>query len=502
MKVSELFGRAGLNYSPEVGDIEVANIVTDSKQVTEGSLFLCIKGLHTDGHGFVKDAINAGAKVIVTEQVREACVGGAAAQIVLKNTRRAAALLYNAWYGNPTEKLKIIGVTGTNGKTSVCTLLSELFEAAGYRCGIIGTVCCKSADGRALSRSQKKGLANMTTPDPESLYAMLAQMAADSVEIVLMEATSHALALHKVDAIRFDTAVFTNLSRDHLDFHGEMDAYFEAKKRLFSMCRQAVINDDDSFGRQLLNEISCPAVTYSMAEGDYCALILERRGLGGFRIRIRTPKEAFETDLPLVGEFFIKNALAAAAVALEYGVSSETVCACLRQTRGVCGRMERLTLEPPPNFTVLIDYAHTPDALENLLKSVRACRGEGERIVLLFGCGGERDRGKRKEMAIIASRLADRIILTADNSRGEDPEQIFSDVLKGIDKEKEYVVIKDRQEAIAYAIESAREGDAILLAGKGHETYEINGSGRHAFDEREIVRTVWSRLWRERNGTK
>ena len=502
MKLSELFGKAELDYSPELGEIELSNIVTDSKKVTEGSLLLCIKGLHTDGHEFVKEAIQSGAKVIVTEQVREACVGGAAAQIVLKNTRKAAALLYNAWYGNPTKKLKIIGVTGTNGKTSVCTLLREIFEAAGYRCGIIGTVCCSSADGRDLSRSSKEGLANMTTPDPDALYAMLAEMAADGVEVVFMEVSSHSLALHKVDAIWFDTAVFTNLTRDHLDFHGEMEAYFEAKKRLFSMCRQAVVCVDDPFGRRLINEISCPAVTCSTAEGDYCALILEQKGLEGFRIQIEDLQTAFKMDLPLVGEFSVKNALCAVAVAREYGVPWDVIGDALQRTKGVRGRMERVALTPPSWFGVLIDYAHTPDALENLLRSVRAFRRTGEKIILVFGCGGERDRGKRKEMAILASRLADRIVVTSDNSRGEDPEQIFSDILKGIDKEKDYIVIRDRKDAIAYAMETARRGDVILLAGKGHETYEINGSGRHALDEREIVRTVWERLWRQQNETR
>ncbi|MBQ8331543.1 MAG: UDP-N-acetylmuramoyl-L-alanyl-D-glutamate--2,6-diaminopimelate ligase [Clostridia bacterium] len=496
MKVSELFGRAEMEYPPELGDIEITEIVTDSRQVKDGCLFLCIRGLHTDGHEYVEDAIKAGAKVIVAEQVRDACVGGAAARIVRKNTRKSAALLYNAWYGNPTEKLTIIGVTGTNGKTSVCSMLFELFRAAGYRCGIIGTVCCRSADGRSLSHSKNGGLANMTTPDPEELYAMLAEMAADGVQFVFMEVTSHALALHKVDAIRFDTAIFTNLTRDHLDFHGEMEEYYQAKKRLFSLCRQALIHLADETGKRLLRELDCPVLTYSVGEGDYCALIRKRKGMEGFRLLITSPEESFETDLPLVGEFSVQNALAASAVALAYGIPSKTVCRVLSGTQGAVGRMERLTLSPPAPFSVLIDYAHTPDALEKLLRSVRDCRVGEERIVLLFGCGGERDRGKRKEMAIIASRLADRVILTSDNSRGEDPDQIFADILKGMDKEKEYTVIRDRREAIAYGVENARKGDILILAGKGHETYEINGEGRRAFDEREIVREIWKRQCR------
>lgn len=492
MKVSELFGRAGLNYPPESGDIEVNQIVTDSRKVREGCLFLCIRGLHSDGHGYVDDAIKAGAAVIVAEQVRDACVGGAAAYIMLENTRHSAALLYNAWYGNPTEKLNIIGVTGTNGKTSVCFLLSELFEAVGYRCGILGTVCCRSADGRALSPQNAESLANMTTPDPEDLYRMLSEMVEDRVEYVFMEVTSHALALHKVDGIRFDTAVFTNFTVDHLDFHGTMEEYFRSKRRLFSMCRRAVINRDDEAGRRLLAEGSCPAVTCSVTEGDYCALLPKLRGAEGSSYFLKTPVGGFEVTLGISGRFQIINSLMASAVALEYGISPAIVRQVLRHTKGVVGRMERVELGEDADYSVLIDYAHTPDALEKLLHSVRELRTSEERIVLVFGCGGDRDRGKRKEMAIIASRLADFVIVTSDNARSENPEQILSDILKGMDKEKPYAVIRDRRIAIETAVRNARKGDILVLAGKGHERYEIDARGRHPFDERIIVKEAFA----------
>ncbi len=497
MNVSELFGKAGLSYPPELGDLNITEIVTDSRKVTKGCLFLCIKGLHTDGHGYIEDAVKNGAALIVAEQVREACVGGAAAQIVLQNTRQAAALLYHAWYDHPCQKLKIIGVSGTNGKTSVSFLLAELLRAAGYRCGLLGTVCCQGADGEALSAPNEDPLANMTTPDPAGLYQMLAQMVEEGAEYAVMEVTSHALALHKVDAISFEMALFTNLTQDHLDFHGDMEEYFLAKARLFAMCRRAIVNGDDPYGKRLLKEIAVPCLTCSEAEGDYGAEKICMHGVESVSYELKTPKGKSQVTLPMAGSFAVSNSLMAAAAALECGVDMETVTRTLQNTKGVRGRMERVNLSPMPPFSVLIDYAHTPDALEKLLKSLHAVRGEKERIVLLFGCGGERDRTKRREMAIIASRLADRIILTSDNSRSEDPEIILRDIASGMDKEKNYTVILDRREAIEKGVLFAKNGDILVLAGKGHETYEINARGRVPFDERKIVQDAWKKRCRK-----
>ena len=488
MRLAELFGRAELEYPPELGDIEITKIVTDSREAVAGCLFLCIRGLHTDGHGFVNDAIQSGAGVIVAERVRDACVGGAAAWIVLENTRSAAALLYNAWFGNPADHLRVIGVTGTNGKTSVCNLIAEMLEEEGIRCGLLGTVGCRSVDGRVLTLPNKDPLANMTTPDPEQLYAMLAGLVRDGAEVAVMEVTSHALALCKVDAIRFDVAVFTNLTQDHLDFHGSMEAYYGAKRLLFERCRRAVVDTDDGYGRRLVEEISCPTLTCSVREGDYCALAIRGLGLDGSAFTLRTPRGELALTVGIPGSFSVVNAVIASAVAMEYGVRSETIARVLAQTRGVEGRMERVALGADADFSVLIDYAHTPDALEQLLRSVHALRRRGERIVLLFGCGGDRDRSKRKEMAMIASRMADHVIVTSDNSRGEDPQRILADILRGMDREKSYAVIPDRRRAIEEAVRTAMAGDILILAGKGHERYEIDARGRSAFDEREIVK--------------
>lgn len=487
MKLAELFGRAELDYPPVYGELEITKIVTDSREAVEGCLFICIDGLHTDGHRFVRDAVDAGACVIIAERVREACVGGAAACILLENTRRAAALLYDAWYGNPSKALKIVGVTGTNGKTSVSTLSYEIFEGCSIPCGLIGTVCCRSKGGRVLEPRSSDPNANLTTPDAAELYAMLAQMVADGVEYVFMEVSSHALSLEKVSAIRFELAVFTNLTRDHLDFHGDMQGYFDAKKRLFTMCRRAVLFTDDEAGRRLYEEAGCPAVRCSLkSEGDYCAQEIQNDGMSGSRYLLRTPNERIPIAIGLVGRFFIENSLLAAAVACECGIDARRIGELLRSARGARGRMERLS-EVGSDFEILIDYAHTPDALEKLLLSVRELRMPKGRIVLLFGCGGERDRGKRKEMAMIASRLSDEVIVTEDNSRGEAVDQIFGDIVRGLDRNKPYRVIRDRREAIRTAVLEARAGEILILAGKGHEQYEIGSLGRMPFDERQIV---------------
>ena len=484
MKLSELFGKAELAYPPEMGDIEIDHIASDSRRVRKGSLYICIRGLHVDGHEKIGEAIQKGAAVIVAEPVRDVFVGGAAA-IYVENTRSVMARLYHAWYDRPADSLRVIGVTGTNGKTSVTWMLSRLFTALGYRCGLIGTVACESA-GKRLESKGGNPLANMTTPDPEVLYALLAEMVRDGVTHVFMEVTSHALALGKCDPIRFDMAVFTNLTQDHLDFHGSMEEYFHAKEKLFSMCRRACVCTDDEAGKRLYQQTNAYAVSCSLQGlADYTATNIQTNGSDGCRYAWQTPWESLPIFVPLAGRFSVINSLEAAAVAREYGISADRISFALQKMEAIPGRMERVRTDLATDRCVLIDYAHTPDALEKLLQSLS--RDEG-RIILLFGCGGDRDRTKRREMAHVASRLADFVIITSDNSRGEDPKQIFCDILRGIDKEKPHVLIPDRREAIRYAIAESRPKDTVVLAGKGHETYEISADGRRPFDERAIVK--------------
>ncbi|MBO5938600.1 MAG: UDP-N-acetylmuramoyl-L-alanyl-D-glutamate--2,6-diaminopimelate ligase [Clostridia bacterium] len=487
MKLSELFLGAGLPYPPELGEIEIEQIVSDSRLVRRGSLFLCLRGTHTDGHEYEDEAIRRGAAVIVAERVRDACVGGAAARIVLENTRKANALLHSAFCGNPARKMKIVGVTGTGGKTSVATLICEMLRTSGVKCALIGTVCAEDAEGRVLSAAT-----GMTTPDPEELYPLLAKMAESGAEVVVMEVSSHALALSKVDAIEFEMGVFTNLSRDHLDFHGTMEEYFLAKLRLFSLCRRACVCIDSEAGRELttyLQQKSQPFVTCSVTDkGDYCASDGRSHGTDGVSFVMRTPMGDFALKSVLLGKFALINSLTAATVALELGCSPADVDTALNSTKGVRGRMELVVTPNTTAPSVLIDYAHTPDELEGLLLGARELRRSGGRVILVFGCGGDRDRGKRRQMGIIASRLADLCVITSDNSRGEDKNTILCEIFRGIDKEKPYLVIPDRREAILAAVLTARADDLVVLAGKGHETYEIDARGKRPFDERSIVR--------------
>ena len=495
MKLSELFGRAGLAFPPDAGEIDLCGIETHSDRVTPGCLFLCIKGLRSDGHEFVTEALERGAAVVVAEKVHGACAGGAAT-VLVEDTRRAASLLYHAWYGNPAEHMKLVGVTGTNGKTSVAWMLASILEEAGIPCGLIGTVGCRSV-GRALYASPYEKTANMTTPDPSELFRLLDEMRRDGVEIVVMEVTSHALALRKVEGLSFELAIFTNLTPDHLDFHADMEDYFAQKAKLFERARNALICVDDTYGRRLFQKRKDSSFACSLDSKEHhitaYASEIVFDGTRGCRYLWHFGREEHRVSLPLAGNFAVINSLEAATAARMLGVPAKGVLCALHGMKQVPGRMESVPLGECADFRVLIDYAHTPDALEKLLRSVSELIEEQGRILLLFGCGGDRDRSKRREMAHIASRFADFVILTSDNSRTEDPSAILADIERGMDKEKPYTVIEDRKEAIAFGLSLCRRNDILVLAGKGHETYEINKTGRHPFDEKQIVREILSK---------
>ena len=492
MRFGELLSRVGLECPEELAHREAAGVVTDSRRVIENCIFVCIRGISCDGHDHIEEAIEAGAAVIVAEKMRGVCVGGAAI-LYVENTRHTASLLYNVWYGDPSSRLRIIGVTGTNGKTSVALMTLAILESAGYPCGFLGTVGYRSVDGVSL------GEADMTTPDPQRLYCALARMVADGAEYAVMEVSSHALAQCRTDAIEFDTAVFTNLTEDHLDFHGDMENYYLAKRKLFSQSRRAVVNIDDASGRRLFRSLEqrrADKKSCSLDTGDFCALLPKSKGALGIEYALKTADGIHRVSLPLAGDFQIINSLEAIAVGLMHGIPLETVKRALASLGGIRGRMEHVRAHERQDFDVFIDYAHTPDALERLLKSVRGFADDRARITLVFGCGGEREREKRKLMGQIASRLADTVIVTSDNSRSERTEDIIGEILRGIDKEKQYTVIADRREAIRRAIlEYVRRGDVLILAGKGHETYQIDGDGKRYLDEREIVREALCELY-------
>ncbi len=494
MQIGELFGRVGLaaQIPDDLREREVFDIVTDSRKVKQNSIFICLVGTRYDGHSHIEDAIEAGAEVIVAERVHSACVGGAAI-VKVDSTRRIAALLYNVWHGSPAEKLRIVGVTGTNGKSSTVSMLYDIFEYAGYRCGAVGTLGILSTGRRTIYGS---GEGSMTTPPPQYLYTALAEMVRDGAEYVFMEVSSHALAQSRVDAIKFDTAVFTNLSEDHLDFHHSFENYFAAKEKLFYLARKAVINIDNIYGKRLyesLNSLGTKEllVSTSKEEGDVTALDAGTRREAGIEYseyRLKYRDTSHEVLLPLLGDFQVENSLSAAAVALTHGIDIKTICEAFRSLHGICGRFERIKAHKKQDFEIFIDYAHTPDALERLLKSARELLRDRGRLIVLFGCGGEREREKRRAMGRIATRLADFTVVTSDNPRSEDKNEIIGDILCGIDKEKAYKVIEDRRDAICFAAgEYASVGDILMLAGKGHERYVCDECGTHAFDEREIV---------------
>ena len=509
MLLSRLLTEAEIPVPEGAEAVTVNGISSDSRTLREGNLFVAIDGLHTDARTFIPEAVAKGAAAVVCETTEELPATGGIPLITVPNARVAMAYLYDAWYGHPGRRLRLVGITGTNGKTSVSTMLRAILRASGVPCGLVGTVGCYST----VEDHPIGGGEGMTTPDPAELYALLARMAADAPmdshrpPTVVMEVTSHALLLGKVAPLTFALSVFTNLSPEHMDLHGTMEEYFEAKKRLFAVSREAVVNADDRWGRRLLSEplsihhyhICHADGTQSMLSDRICpagdggctrlyAEQVRLLGEDGVAFKLTSPDVRLRLRCPVPGQFTVMNAVEAASAALALGADPANLRDALAQFGGVSGRMERVSLpETDVSFSVYVDFAHTPDALEKLLSSVHGFRRRGQRIVLVFGCGGDRDPSKRKVMARIASRMADSLVITSDNSRSENPTDIIADILQGVDKESEFAVVPSRAEAIRYAIRHAREGDIILLAGKGHETYEIDREGKHPFCEKDIV---------------
>lgn len=476
MLLGELLKSAGYYIQAPLAQREVVGICTDSRRVRQGEIFVALSGLCHDGHLHVGEALSRGAVLIVSERP----VSGAPI-LVVESTRVALSRLFDAWYGHPAKGLWLIGITGTNGKTSTAAMLAAILEAAGRRVGVIGTVnatCC----GEVLTAENQNRLANLTTPDPAQLYWLLAQMKGRGADTVVMEVTSHALFFEKVAPLYFKRALFTNLSPDHLDLHGDMDTYFAEKRRLFLQCEMGVISTFGPYGQMLCDSLEVPFFT--VGRGNVTNVVAN--GVQGVLFRLCHEGENIDISLPVPGDFSVENAALAALTAYTLGVSANTIKGALATFGGVVGRMERVGGAEAP-VCVFIDYAHTPDALEKLLYAVRRFRGDGQRVILVFGCGGDRDRTKRRKMGRIATRLSDLAIITSDNARSEEPRAIIADIVKGIDKEKPHKIILDRKEAIAYAIDTAHEGDIVLLAGKGHEEYEIKGRERLYFSEREIV---------------
>lgn len=477
MELYHLLQEAGIEKErfQHLKNITVKGICCDSRRVQAGDIFVALRGRQTDGASFIAEARERGAALIIGERVR----GGQT--LCVENARAALSALCDAWHGHPGRSLSLIGVTGTNGKTSICAMLEWILQRAGERVGVIGTVATR-ARGEEIACKNSNALANMTTPDPTELYEILAEMRARNVRFVVMEVTSHALALSKVAPLHFQRAVFSNLTAEHLDFHTDMEAYFAEKKKLFSLCERAVVSHSTPFGKRLCESLECPF--FEVSPDTLSDILL--KGEQGAQFRLRLGEQDCLLSVPVPGYFSVENAALAATTAFSLGVPPDVIQGALASFPGVRGRMERVSVAGVDPVAFL-DYAHTPDALEKLLQAVRSFSPIGARITVLFGCGGDRDRSKRRAMGAIASRLADFVILTSDNARFEDPLEILSEILRGVDKEKPYAVIPDRREAIKFAVDNARQGEILVLAGKGHETYEIRGAERLPFCEREIL---------------
>lgn len=503
-----LCAEAGISCPENAQNTLIRGVTADSRRVRQGWLFVAIRGIHRDGGDFIVQALARGAAAVLA--LPDTPVPSGSILLPHPAPRQALAYLCDAWYGHPTQKLRMIGITGTNGKTSVSSMLCHILKCANMPVGLIGTVGVKGLCGQPLNIRSEDETANMTTPDPEELYAILNAMAEEGASmsgeapVVIMEVTSHALALEKVSPIPFECAAFTNLTPEHLDMHGDMEKYYEAKRRLFSNCRVAVVNGDGLYGERLISDPETAAEAWYICHtaplkkdaericgGKCCHHVYAGQskllGAAGVEYRLMSPHARVRITCPVPGDFTVENSMEAAVIALALGLSPARIKEALATFPGVLGRMERVPLEDHVGFSVFLDYAHTPDALENILNTVGSFRRRGERIVLLFGCGGDRDPSKRPLMAAIASRLADMVVITSDNSRTEDPMAIIHDILSGMDADCDHVVIPNRGEAIKYAISHARRGDVIILAGKGHEAYEIDRDGRHPFSEKTLV---------------
>jgi UDP-N-acetylmuramoyl-L-alanyl-D-glutamate--2,6-diaminopimelate ligase len=482
MKLKDLL--EGIEYGGSAGarelEREITLVTCDSRKAQAGSLFVCIAGTSTDGHDFAAAAAANGCEAIVAEHMTDA----QAPHIIVADTHSAYSLICANFFGRPASKLRLVGITGTNGKTTTAFLVKEILESSGHKSGLIGTIQNMAGD-RVLP-------AHYTTPEPFELQQTLRAIADEGCEFAVMEVSSHALAQERVEGLHFEVGVFTNLTQDHLDFHKTMENYLKAKLRLFSMSGTGVINLDDPYAQRFIDGAKCPVATYSAKrmDSDYTARNIRLRP-DGIDYELVGTGVIGRVSAAIPGGFSVYNTLAAAVCAMKLGVPFAKVIDALGRVSGVKGRIE--VVPTGRDFTIIIDYAHTPDALDKILSAIHGfARG---RIVAVFGCGGDRDKTKRPIMGRSAGRGADYCIVTSDNPRTEVPGEIIKDILPGlIETGTPYTVIENRPEAIKYAIEHAEKDDIILLAGKGHEDYQIIGHEKHHLDEREVVAKVLAGL--------
>jgi len=457
-------------------NIEIGDLTMNSRDTAQNGLFFCISGSRVDAHDFAPQAVENGCTALVVSHFINTLN---VPQIKVQNVRSAMAYISSAFFGHPAHKLRLIGVSGTKGKTTTTYLVKSIMEEAGFKVGLIGTT------GNMIGDRCIKSV--LTTPDSIDLHRTFRQMLDEGVEIVCMEVSAHAIDMHRVDGLFFEAACYTNLSQDHLDYFHTMENYFEAKKKFFTsnFALNVSLNIDDETSLQILDDMTVPYLTYGIrVNSDLYARDIEISENGiHFLIQLRNI-ETFEVSMQMTGMFNVYNALAAASLAMIFGVSVSAIQAGLHNVKSVPGRIELLDLPLP--FKVILDYSHSPDALENILTTVRTFTQN--RLIVLFGCGGDRDQGKRPLMGEIGGQLADFCILTSDNPRTEDPDAILEAIEEGIKQTSgKYTVIENRREAIRCALDMAEDGDIVILAGKGHETYQDIMGVKRPFDEKAVV---------------
>lgn len=464
-------------------DKDIKGINIDSRKIEQGHLFVAMKGTQTDGHKFIKKAIELGASAVLLEDMPTETAEKDVTYIQVKSTEDAVGKVATTFYGDPSHQLKLVGVTGTNGKTTVATLLYNMFRKFGHKVGLLSTVCNYIDD--------KEVPASHTTPGPIELNALLARMVAEGCEYAFMECSSHAIHQRRIGGLKFAGGLFTNLTRDHLDYHKTFENYRDAKKMFFDDLSKdafAIINADDKNGMVMVQNCKAKIKTYSTKRmADFRARILECH-FEGMYLEV----DGKEVGVQFIGKFNVSNLLAVYGTAIMLGKKAEDILVALSTLKNVNGRLEPIA--SPEGYTAIVDYAHTPDALENVLMAIHeVLDGKGGNVFTVCGAGGNRDKGKRPLMALEAVKRSDKVILTSDNPRNEDPQAIIDDMLAGLDttQKKKVLSITDRKEAIRTACMMAQKGDVILIAGKGHETYqEINGV-KHHFDDHEVVREIF-----------
>ncbi|MBN1290922.1 MAG: UDP-N-acetylmuramoyl-L-alanyl-D-glutamate--2,6-diaminopimelate ligase [Candidatus Latescibacteria bacterium] len=479
MKLNELF--TGIDNIDLRGDsnVNIESLQYDSRKVTNGSLFIAVKGFTIDGNSFIADAVRKGTAAILTA---EPCEIDTIPVIRVPDIRKTMAIVSDRFYGSPQNALVMTGITGTNGKTTTSYMVKSIFEAGGFRCGLIGTISHLVAD--------KKIQASNTTPEAPDIHSYLASMVAAHQSACVMEVSSHALELSRVYGIKYRAAAFTNITRDHLDFHGSIERYLDAKSILFSSLpgdSAAVINRDDRYSDHIINvSRDCEIFTYGFDDVSDIRPISYELNSNGSKFRLYAPVGEIEVSLKIPGRFNISNAMAATGIGIACGFPKEIIAKGFMNMEPVKGRFE--TVDEGQPFSVFIDYAHAPDALERILTSVRELTSG--RLISVFGCGGDRDRGKRPIMGEISTRIADVSVITSDNPRSENPMDIIQNILQGISGNKGYEIFPDRADAIKYALEAANPGDAVVIAGKGHEDYQVTGTVRKHFDDAETARQI------------